>query len=39
VEVEYIDTKEKIVDIFTKILPRVNFENIRHKLGVIPIPH
>jgi hypothetical protein len=39
VKVEYIDTKEKIADIFTKPLPRGTFENIRQKLGVIPIPH
>jgi hypothetical protein len=37
VKVEYIDTKEKIADIFTKPLPRGNFENITQKLGVIPI--
>ena len=39
VKVEYIDTKEKIADIFTKPLPRGTFENIRQKIGVIPIPH
>jgi hypothetical protein len=37
VKVEYIDTKEKIADIFTKHLPRSGFENIRQKLEVIPI--
>ena len=39
VKVEYVDTKEKIANIFTKPLPRGSFENIRQKLGVIPIPH
>jgi hypothetical protein len=39
VKVEYVDTKEKIADIFTKPLPRSAFENLRQKLGVIPIPH
>jgi hypothetical protein len=39
VKVEYMDTKEKIADIFTKPLPRVTFEILRQKLGVIPIPH
>ena len=38
VKVEYVDTKEKIVDIFTKPLPRTTFENLQQKLGVIPIP-
>jgi hypothetical protein len=35
--VEYVDTKEHIVDIFTKPLPRSNFEYLRQKLGVISI--
>jgi len=37
VKVEYVDTKEKIADIFTIPLPRSTFENIIHKLGVISI--
>jgi hypothetical protein len=37
VKVEYVDTKEKIVDIFTKPLPMSTFEYLRHKLGVISI--
>jgi hypothetical protein len=39
VKVEYIDNKEKIAYIFTKPLPRSTFQNLIHKLGVIPIPH
>ena len=39
VKVEYVYTKEKIVDIFTKPLPISTFENIQQKLGVIPMPH
>jgi hypothetical protein len=38
VKVEYVDTKEQIADIFTKPLQKIAFENIQHKLGVIPIP-
>ena len=34
VKLEYIDTKEHIVDIFTKPLPKEAFEHIRRKLGV-----
>ena len=34
---EYIDTKEQIVDIFTKPLPKEAFEHIRQKMGVIPL--
>jgi hypothetical protein len=37
VKVEYVDTKDKISDIFTKPLPKSTFENLRHKLGVISI--
>jgi hypothetical protein len=39
VKVEYVDTKEQIANIFTKPLPRSDFENLQPKLGVIPIPH
>ena len=35
---EYVDTKEQIVDIFTKPLPRETFGYLRQKLGVIPSP-
>ena len=36
VKMEYIDTKEKISDIFTKPSPVESFVYLRHKLGVIP---
>jgi hypothetical protein len=39
VKVEYLDTKEKIADIFPKPLPRSRFENLRKKLGAISIPN
>ena len=34
---EYVNTKEKIVDIFTKPLPKDAHEYLRGKLGVIPL--
>ena len=34
---EYVNTKEKIVDIFTKALPKDAQEYLRGKLGVIPL--
>ena len=37
VKMEYVDTKEKIVDIFTKELPMNSYEYLRGKLGVIPL--
>ena len=37
VKVEYVDTKEHIVDIFTKPLPKSTFEYLRQKWGVISI--
>ena len=37
VKLEYIDTKEKIADIFTKPPPKEAFEHLRHKLGVISL--
>ena len=35
---EYINTKEKIVNIFTKELPMDTFEYLRGMLGVMPLP-
>lgn len=35
IRLEYMSTKEKIVDIFTKPLPKDTFEYLREKLGVI----
>ena len=37
VKMEYINTKEKIVDIFTKALPKDAYEYLRGKLGVRPL--
>ena len=38
IKVEYVGTKEKVVDIFTKPLPREAFEHLRQRLGVISTP-
>ena len=35
---EYISTKEKIVDIFIKPLPKETFEYLEGMLGVMPLP-
>ena len=35
--IEYVNTKEKIVDIITKALPKDAHEYPRGKLGVIPL--
>jgi hypothetical protein len=37
VKLEYVPTKEKIANMFTKPLPRDTFEYLRQKMGVIPI--
>ena len=37
VKLEYVNTKEQIATIFTKLLPREAFEYLRQKLGVIPM--
>ena len=38
IKLEYINTKKKIVEIFTKALPKDVFEYLRVMLGVMPIP-
>jgi hypothetical protein len=38
IRVEYVGTKEQVVDIFTKPLPREAFEYIRQRLGFISTP-
>jgi hypothetical protein len=38
IRVEYVGTKEQVVDIFTKPLPRESFEYLRQRLGVISTP-
>jgi len=35
IKMEYVSTKDQIVDIFTKPLPKDTFEYLREKLGVI----
>ena len=37
VKMEYVNTKEKIIDIFTKALPKDAHEYLRGKMGVIPL--
>ena len=37
VRLEYVNTKEKIVDIFTKSLPKDAFMYLRSRLGAIPL--
>ena len=37
VKMEYVNTKEKIADIFTKALPKDAHEYLRGKLGFIPL--
>ena len=34
---EYVNTKEKITNIFTKPLPKDEFLYLRGKIGVIPL--
>jgi len=36
--VEYVGTKEKIVDIFTKFIPREDFEYLQQKQRVVYAP-
>ena len=38
IKLEYVPTKEQIVDIFTKPLSRDAFEYVRQRLGVVPLP-
>jgi hypothetical protein len=38
IRVEYVGTKEQVVDIFTKPIPREAFEYIRQRLGFIYTP-
>ena len=37
VKLEYVDTKGQVTDIFTKPLPKQAFENLRQKMGLIPL--
>ena len=36
-KMEYVNTKEKIADIFTKELPKDDHKYLRGKIGVIPL--
>jgi hypothetical protein len=38
IKVEYVGTKEQVVDIFTKLLPWEAFEYLHHKIRVISTP-
>lgn len=38
VDVSYVDTTNQLADIFTKPLPGPKFENLRSRIGVIPLP-
>ena len=38
IRLEYVNTKEKIADIFTKSLPKDTFEYLRGMFGVMPLP-
>ena len=38
IKLEYVSTKDYIVDIFTKPLHKDKFEYLRGMLGVIPLP-
>ena len=38
IRLEYVSIKEKIADIFTKLLPKETFEYLWGMLGVMPLP-
>ena len=38
IELTYCSTSENGVDIFTKLVGRIQFEDLRHKLGVVNNP-
>ena len=38
IRLQYVSTKEKIRDIFTKPLHKENFEYLRGMLGLMPLP-
>ncbi|KAH9105565.1 hypothetical protein LEN26_014717 [Aphanomyces euteiches] len=37
VKLEYVSSKDNVADIFTKPLPRLDFQHLRDMLGVLPI--
>ena len=38
IRLEYVNTKEKIADIFTKPLPKKTFEYLQGMLRIMPLP-
>ena len=38
IKLEYVSTKDQIIDIFTEPLPKDTFEYLRGMLGVMPLP-
>ena len=38
IRLEYVSTKEMIANIFTKPLPKENFEYLQGMLGIMPLP-
>jgi hypothetical protein len=37
IKLEYVGTKDQIVDVFTKPLPKMQFDSLRDQLGVYPL--
>ena len=37
IKLEYVGTKDHIADVFTKTLPKMQFESLRDQLGVYPL--
>ena len=37
IKMEYVGTKDHLADIFTKPLPKLQFESIKDQLGVLPL--
>jgi hypothetical protein len=37
IKLEYVGTKDQIADVFTKPLPKMQFDSLRDQLGVYPL--
>ena len=37
IKLEYVGTKDHIADVFTKTLPKIQFESLRDQFGVYPL--